>query len=128
MLTQGLEAWHDGRGAGTHAAVAPSYRYPIMVTINNTDLELSFFSPYLAWLSISGEVIELPQNYRLVRETILKARDLSEAAESRFMLVFMPSKEHVYLPYLNDPETLANVFTDVPALELDEAGFIQFIN
>lgn len=53
-------------------------------------------------------------------------RDLSAAAGSRFLLVFLPSKEHVYLPYLNDPETLAKVFADVPTLELNEAGSIQF--
>jgi hypothetical protein len=29
---------------------------------------------------------------------------------------------------LNEPETLAQVFSDVPTLELDETGFIQFTN
>jgi hypothetical protein len=126
MLTQGLDAWHDSRRVGTDPAIAPSYRYPIMVTINNTDLELTFFSPYISWLSISGKAIELSQNYRVLRETILKARDMSEAADSRFLLVFVPSKEHVYLPFLNDPKTLANVFIDVATLELNGAGYIQF--
>ncbi len=126
MLTQGLDAWHDSRRGGTDPAVAPSYRYPIIVTINNTDLELTFFSPYISWLSISGKAIELSQNYRVLRETILKARDMSEAADSRFLLVFVPSKEHVYLPFLNDPKTLANVFIDVATLELNGAGYIQF--
>ena len=36
------------------------------------------------------------------------------------------NKEHVYLPYLNDADSLAHVFTDVPALKPDEAGFLQF--
>jgi len=43
-------------------------------------------------------------------------------------LVYVPSKSHVYLPYLNDPETIEKVFIDVPRLKLDEAGFIQFTN
>ncbi|MCI0731148.1 MAG: hypothetical protein L0332_31095 [Chloroflexi bacterium] len=49
-------------------------------------------------------------------------------AEARFLLVYVPSKAHVYLPSLKDAETLARVFTDVPTLELDEAGFLQFTN
>lgn len=128
ILAQSIEAWHERRWGRTQAAVAPSYRYPITVTINDTDLEMAFFSSYVAWLSVSGEAIESSQNYRLVRETILKARDLSVAAGSRFLLVYLPTKEHIYLPYLNDAETLANVFADVPTLELDEAEFIQFAN
>jgi hypothetical protein len=58
----------------------------------------------------------------------LKVEELSEAAGARFMLVYLPSKAHVYLPYLNDDEILSRVFTGVPTLELDEAGFLQFTN
>lgn len=125
MLTQGLEALQDNSAVGNQVVVASSYRYPIRVAISNTDLELTFFSPYISWSSISGERIEASQNYHLVQRAILRARDLSEAEESRFLLVFVPTKEHIYLPYLNDPKTLATVFADVPALELDEKGFIQ---
>jgi len=128
LLSQGIEAWRDSRQGGAQAAEASGYRYPITVTINDTGLEMAFFSSYIGWLSLGGEVIESSQDYRLVRETIMKARDSSEAAGSRFLLVYLPTKEHIYLPYLNDAETLANVFADVPTLELDEAGFIQFSN
>jgi len=128
LLSQGIEAWRDSRQGGAQAAEASGYRYPITVTINDTDLEMAFFSSYIGWLSLGGEVIESSQDYRLVRETIMKARDSSEAAGSRFLLVYLPTKEHIYLPYLNDAETLANVFADVPTLELDEAEFIQFAN
>jgi SGNH hydrolase-like domain, acetyltransferase AlgX len=87
-----------------------------------------FFSSYISWLSLSEEEIAASHSYRLVRETILQVQKLSEAAGARFLLVYVPSKSHVYLPYLNDPETVARVFIDVPRLGLDEAGFIQFTN
>jgi hypothetical protein len=115
-------------GSSTQAAAAPNYRYPITVTINDTDLEMAFFSSYIAWLSLSDEVIASSQNYRLVREAILEVRELSEAAQARFLLVYVPTKAHVYLPYMNDAETLTRVFTDVPTLELNQAGFLQFTN
>jgi len=128
LLVQTVEAWQEKRWSGDQAAVTPRYRYPITVTINDTNLEMAFFSSYISWLSVSGDMIEKSQNYRLVRETILKVRDLSEAAEARVLLVYIPTKLHVYLPYLNDAETLARVFTDVATLDLDEAGFLQFTN
>jgi hypothetical protein len=51
---------------------------------------------------------------------------LSEGVRARFLLVYIPSKEHVYLPYLEDAETLRRVYADVPTLALDEAGYLQF--
>jgi hypothetical protein len=125
IVDQSLKAWHGSQG-GTQAEIAPNYRYPITVSINNIDLELAFFSYYVAWLSVNREEIESSQNYQLVRETILRVQELSEAEGARFLLVYVPSKEHVYLPYLKDDYTLASVVADVPMTELDEAGFIQF--
>jgi hypothetical protein len=119
-------------GVGTVGDVSlqteASYRYPITVTVGDTKLEMAFFSYYITWLSARREAIESSQNYRLVKETILKAQQLSEASGARLLLVYVPSKSHVYLPYVNDAETLSRVFTDVPTLELDEAGYLQFVD
>lgn len=128
ILSRSVEAWHERRSGSAGAAVIANYRYPITTTINHKELEMVFFSSYISWLSLSREAIAASQNYRLVRETILQVKELSEAAEANFLLVYVPSKSHVYLPYLNDPEITAQVFSDVPRLELDDAGFIQFTN
>jgi hypothetical protein len=115
------EAWQES------AAVAESdYRYPITIRADGTNLEMTFFSAYISWLSVSGEVMEASQGYRIVRDTILSARALSEEVDARFLLVYIPSKEHVYLPYLEDVETVRRVFADVPTLAQDEAGFLEF--
>jgi hypothetical protein len=128
VMQHGLDAFSEGDSSGDTTSEAPNYRYPITVKVNGNDLQLAFFSYYVAWLSVSRDVIESSQNYALVEETIIEARDLTEAAGAQFLLVYVPSKEHVYLPYLKDPDVLANVFTDVPSMELGEAGFLQFTN
>jgi hypothetical protein len=129
MLTQGIEAWQKGSGDTIPTANPDDiYIYPITVTINNSELEMAFFPAYVAWVVASDELIEPSQNYRLVQETILEVKALSEEAEADFLLVYVPTKEHIYLPYLNDTETLAHILTDVPTLELDEDGFLQFTN
>jgi hypothetical protein len=57
---------------------------------------------------------------------ILQMQALSESAGANFLLVYVPSKSHIYLPYLNDPDIIAQVFSDVPVIELDDTGFLQF--
>ena len=128
ILTQGIANWRENGEGKAQATPNANYLYPFTVTINDTELKIAFFSSYISWLSISDEIIEPSQNFRLVRETILQAQMLSAEAGARFLLVYIPTKAHIYLPYLNDPETLAHIFTDVPTLELDDSGFLQFTN
>lgn len=126
ILDQSVKAWHD-RTSDVAGATAPSkYRYPIMITINNKDIETTFFSYYISWLSLDGEAIEASKNYGLVGATILKMRELSEENNAQFLMVYVPSKEHIYLPYVTDHDTQVSVFSDVPTIELDSTGFLQF--
>jgi hypothetical protein len=126
LWTSGREALQATTPSRAQAAVESSYRYPITASIGGGELEMAFFSAYISWLSVRGEVIESSQDYRIVSDAILAARELSEGVRARFLLVYIPSKEHVYLPYLEDAETLRRVYADVPTLALDEAGYLQF--
>ena len=128
LLTGGREAWLESTPSSAQTVVESGYRYPITMRIDGTDLEIAFFSAYVSWLSVSGEVMESSRGFRTVRDTILTAQELSEEVNARLLLVYIPSKEHVYLPYLEDVETVKRVFADVPTLALDEAGFLQFTN
>lgn len=126
ILNQGMETWNKVRRAGAQATAATNYRYPIIVTINDKDLTLAFFSYYMAWLTADREAIKASQDYRFATETILQVQQLSDATNAHFLLVYVPSKEHVYLPYLNNADVLERVFTDVPTIELDQEEFLQF--
>jgi hypothetical protein len=126
VLEQSVDALNKNGESKTPAAVASTYRYPITVAVNGTRLEMAFFSSYVSWLSASGDVIEESKNYQLVRETLLTVQGLSEDKGSRFLLVYAPSKAHVYLPYVDDDETLERIFANVPTIELDGAGYLQF--
>ena len=128
ILGQGLDSLQERKSVDAQVKANPAYRYPVTIKINQKELEMVFFSSYIPWLSLSKETIAASQNYRLVKETILQVQELSNTAEAYFILVYVPSKSHVYLPYVNDAETVARVFTDVPSLGLDKAGFIQFTN
>jgi hypothetical protein len=128
ILGQSIEALQKKGQDGKQTTVTSVYRYPITVKINDTDLEMAFVSSYVAWLSVSRDVIESSMNYRIATRSILRARELSEAVGARFLLVYLPSKEHLYLPYLNDADIVERVFTNVPTLEPNEAELLQFTN
>jgi len=128
ILNQSVEAWHKRSLDRASPAVISNDLYPITITINHKELQTVFFSSYISWLSLSREAIAASQNYRLVRETILQIQQLSESVGANFLLVYVPSKEHIYVPHLTDTDIRARVFADVPTIELDEAGFLQFTN
>lgn len=128
ILNQGISAWRERNLGNDQVDAASDYTYPVRETINNKELEIVFFSYYISWLSVDREAIESSQNYRLATESLMQMYAASDAAGARFLLVYVPSKEHVYLPYLDDAEISDGVFSDVPTIALDEEGFLQFAN
>jgi hypothetical protein len=126
ILNKSMEDWNKSSFGGAQAEITPDYRYPMTVTIDKQDLKIVFFSYYISWLSVNRETIESSQDYRLASDTILQIRELSDEAGAHFLLVFVPSKEHVYLPYLNDADVIERVFTDVPAIALYKYVFLIF--
>ena len=128
ILQQGSAIFSEKNSAGNEAIVKSDYLYPISLTVNNNEHKIAFFSYYISWLSANHEAIETSQNFRLVRETILQMQELCEGTGANFLLIYVPSKEHVYLPYLKDVKTIKRVFTKVPAIDQDQAGYLQFSN
>jgi len=124
-FTQGIEAWRENNEGEAIAAHTSNYRYPIVLKINGSRREMAFLPAYIAWWSLCRDEIESSKNYHYVKEAILKAREISEVGKSSFLLVYIPSKEQTYLPYVNDAETLATIFSDVPTIEQDVSGYLQ---
>lgn len=126
ILNKGMEAWQAKSSNDDQVEAATTYRYPMTVSVHNKDLQMVFFSYYISWLSVNRQAMEASHDYRIAGRAILKMQQLSEAGGSQFLLVYVPSKEHIYLPYLKDADTLQSVFADVPTIELDPAGYLQF--
>jgi hypothetical protein len=127
IVDRSLEAWHETSQDGTQAKAALNFRYPIPLTINDNELEMAFFSYYISWLSADREAIKLSKNYHLTTETMLQMQELSKTSNAHFLLVYVPSKEHVYLPYLKNADILERVCTDVPRIGMDQEGYLQFM-
>ena len=102
------------------------YRYPIQVSINGNDQELAFLPGYVSWLSASESAIEQSENYKLTTDTILKAKELSDEIGARFLVQYIPSKPHIYLPHITEKDSLNRIFSDARLVEQDEDGYLLF--
>ncbi|MFZ0548899.1 MAG: hypothetical protein WAM60_25840 [Candidatus Promineifilaceae bacterium] len=83
--------------------------YPAEVTINGRRMALSFLDGYTAMLTAQQSEIEASENWRETTAAFLEMQQLAEANNRRFVLVYIPSKPHIYLPLL--PVETANAIT-----------------
>jgi hypothetical protein len=97
--------------------------YPLDVSLNGQPLSLSFLDGYVAMLAPSHAEIAASQNYALATTALLQAREMAANDGARFILVYVPSKAHVYLPLLT-PAEIEPVTTTSGRVVLDSAGFL----
>lgn len=93
--------------------------YPLEVTINGNRLNLSFLDGYVSVLSAQRETILASTNFEYATAALLEAADASRNSGARFILLYIPTKAHVYAPFL--PETiLAELTSTVRRMHLED--------
>lgn len=75
--------------------------YPVEVTINGQLLRLSFLDGYISMLAVPRAEIERSLNFQYAAEALLEAQRTSREAGARFLLVYIPTKAHVYAPSIS---------------------------
>ncbi len=93
------------------------YRYPFNVQIGGRNLALVFADEQVGRLTTPRADIEASQGFRLATDALRKASAIAAVNGSRFTLVYIPTKERVYLPLLRDRQdlvdrALAGAFTE----------------
>jgi hypothetical protein len=74
--------------------------YPAEVTINGREMALTFLDGYVAMLAAQQSEIERSENWQAVTAAFLEMQQLAEENGARLILVYLPSKPHVYLPLM----------------------------
>jgi hypothetical protein len=96
--------------------------YPIEVTINEQEMALSFLDGYVAMLTAQQSDIESSHNWELVTAALLESQQMAQENGARFILLYLPSKPHVYLPLL--PAETAEAITSTAGQAKLENGRI----
>lgn len=117
LLLPVVGAWYAGEiGRSWRANPDQVFRYPLNATIAGRSLALVFADAAVGRLTTPRAEIEASRNFALTADALRQARDLAAQNGARFTLVYLPSKERVYLPLLREqPElvdrALQGVFT-----------------
>jgi hypothetical protein len=100
------------------AAAAGRPRFPLAVSLGGREVSLAFFDVYLAALTATRADIEASRNFAYVRATLLELRQATAAAGARLLVVFVPSKEHLYGALISDPDVLRRALAGVDKVAL----------
>ena len=109
-----------------NAISPPDYLYPLELQINDRTLKLELTEQYVGVASATTDLIEPSRNLALTKRAILEARQAALDSGARFVLLYIPSEPHVYIPFLQDPALLERVALTSPAIDLNEAGYLRF--
>jgi hypothetical protein len=101
-----------------------SRRFPLMVEVGGQMVSLAFYDNQTALLSASQSDIEASTNFALTEAALGELKAACDAQGARLLLVYMPAKEHVYLPLIDDDQAVATILAGAGSVSLDGDGYV----
>ena len=98
----------------------PRYRYPVTASTKAGEIQLVFKDIHLLPISAGYETLARSDEFRYVRQSLLELKQLCEAQGTRLLLVYVPSKEHVYWSRIWDPVDVNNILERTVTVTLSE--------
>lgn len=112
-----------------HPADSPksprSYRFPIVVQTTRGRTSVAFFDDYLSGLTASLQDINLSHNFRLVADALVALDKEARASGAKLLILYIPSKEHVFAPLITEAESWKMVLEGVHLVRITPSGFLS---
>ena len=103
--------------------IKPSkYVYPIDLNSENKTIQLAFSQQHIGTLSASLSDLENSHNVKLFTNSIKEAQRLAQSNGARFLLIYIPTEERVYLPLISDPDDFDNITFHAYSVALNDQG------
>ncbi|MCL4254096.1 MAG: hypothetical protein KJ043_09985, partial [Anaerolineae bacterium] len=101
-----------------------SFKYPVMLNMDNTQKPMAFLEGYIWNNVVSAEDLEAS---RPLEMTVQSWRDIKAVAgDACVILAYLPSKETIYLPYVDEADR-AKIFDNPMHLILSDVNFLSVI-
>jgi hypothetical protein len=106
----------------------PRYRYPVTASTEAGEVGLVFKDIHLLPLSADYETLARSDDFRAVGESLLDLKRLCDAQGTRLVVVYVPSKEHVYWSRIWDAVDVNNILERTVTVSLSdgESGKLQW--
>mgnify|MGYP001270172505 CR=1 FL=1 len=113
----------SGAGRPHIPASEEECRYPITVNTNYGSFETLFSDINISHLSRTRDQIERSREWKLISQGLLDLDAAVEAQGGRFLIIYVPSREHVYWGQIWDQRDLENfLMATAPQRSFDEYG------
>jgi hypothetical protein len=111
-----LKYWLGGQENETPSR----FRYPVTASTEAGPVDLIFKDIHLLPLSADYETLARSDEFRYVRDALVELDALCEAQGTQLLLVYVPSKAHVYWSRVWDPVDVNNVLERTVTVTLSE--------
>jgi len=110
------------------AETAAQYRYPIAASTKVGEIETVFYEIHLLPHSADYETLARSDEFAAVKAGLLELDQLVRSQGGRFLVVYVPSKEHVLWSRIWDPVDVNNVLERTMTVTLSDGdhGFLRF--
>jgi hypothetical protein len=108
--------------------VEPRNRYPVHASTEAGDIPLVFKDIHLLPLSADYETLARSDEFLYVRNILLELDKLCREQGTQMVLVYVPSKEHVYWSRIWDPVDVNNILERTVTVELGggDSGVLEW--
>lgn len=131
-LTRLLLTPHMLRFAGNKLvpdeSLRPHYRYPVTASTEVGEIETVLKDIHLYPMSASYETLARSDEFKAVSQALIDLKTIVEEQGGRFLLVYVPSKEHVLWSRIWDPVDVNNILERTVTVTLSEGdhGSLQW--
>jgi hypothetical protein len=123
-LRYGLYDFFSQVLARGEAGIGKSRRFPLTVEVGGQTVSLAFYDNQTSLLSASQSDIEASVNLALTEASLRELKAASDALGTRVLLVYLPAKEHVYLPLIDDDQAMATILAGAEQMALGDDGYL----
>ncbi|RMH01568.1 MAG: hypothetical protein D6706_01605 [Chloroflexi bacterium] len=104
------------------------YRYPVTVSTEVGEVQTVLKDIHLLPLSADYDTLARSDEFAAVKASILRMNEMVRAQNGRFLLVYIPSKEHVYWSRIWDPVDVNNILERTVTVTLSDGdhGSLQW--
>ncbi|MEM7333041.1 MAG: hypothetical protein AAF490_13210 [Chloroflexota bacterium] len=104
------------------------YIFPMTANSNVGDIETILKFPHLLPISADYETIESSDEFKALSDSLIEIDQLVKAQNGRFLLVYVPSKEHVLWSRFWDPVDVNHILEKTVTVTLSDGdnGRLQF--
>ncbi len=119
--------WLNPLAGGTTVDTSIRYRYPVTASTEAGYIQMVLKDFHLLPLSADYDTIARSDEFAAIKKALLDLKILCDAQGARLVLMFIPSKEHVYWSRIWDPVDVNNILERTVTVKLSEGDHGHFV-